>query len=52
MKFNDLDITVRNMIGSIIDMGMKRELESKLNILQQAIFGYASGADTLTYSLK
>lgn len=36
----------------IIDMGMKRVLEEKLNILEQAIFGYASGADTITYQLK
>jgi hypothetical protein len=40
------------MIGVIIDIGMKRNLEEKLNILQQAIFGFATGADTITYSLR
>lgn len=40
------------MLGAIIDLGMKRALEDRLNILQQAIFGYASGADTITYQLR
>ncbi len=40
------------MIVAIIDMGMRRALEEKLNILSQAILGYASGADTITYKLN
>jgi hypothetical protein len=51
-KFVELEKTVKDMLGVIIDMGMKRALEDKLIILQQAIFGYASGADTTTYQLR
>lgn len=51
-KFFELEKTVRDMLGVIIDMGMKRALEERLNILQQAIFGYASGADTITHQLR
>lgn len=51
-KFVDLEKSVRDVLVTIIDLSLKRALEEKLNILQQAIFGYASGADTITYQLK
>jgi hypothetical protein len=37
------------MLVAIVDVGMKRALEEKLNVLYQAIYGYASGGDTITY---
>lgn len=51
VKFAELDRSVKDILVNIIDIGMKHALEEKLNILGQAIYGYASGADTITYKL-
>jgi hypothetical protein len=51
-KFNELDKIVRNILPSIVDTGLRKTLEEKLQILEEIIFGYASGADTITYRLK
>jgi hypothetical protein len=45
----DVEKSVRDILTVIVDINVRRALEEKLNILQQAIFGYATGADTITY---